>query len=335
MVREGWVVNDPTARTLRLLSLLQTHKFWPGTELSERLEVSARTLRRDIDRLRELGYSVDATPGVAGGYRLAAGAHMPPLVLDDDEAIALAVGLRAAAGAAIAGIEDTALQALAKLEAVLPDRLRRRVNAMHSNTAVLRWSTADAVVDPEALGTLAQACRDGEEVRFDYVRKDGEGSARLVRPHQLVSVGRRWYLVAFDVRRDDWRTFRLDRMETPRLAGVRFEPQQLPDGLDAAEFVGRSIRQSPMAHEADVVVTATPEAVADVARWLDTEVEEMDGGRCRLHLRSDTLGWLLTQVTSLAINFDVTIDGDDDLAELVATTAGRLTNSDPDSRTRS
>ncbi len=326
-MRDSGTVNDPTARTLRLLSLLQTHKFWPGNALSERLEVSGRTLRRDIDRLRELGYSVDATPGVAGGYRLAAGAHMPPLVLDDDEAIALAVGLRAAAGAAIAGIEDTALQALAKLEGVLPDRLRRRVNALHSNTAILRWNSADTVVDPEALGTLAQACRDREEVRFDYVRKDGEGSARLVQPHQLVSVGRRWYLVAFDVRRDDWRTFRLDRMETPRLAGVRFDEQTLPDGHDAASFVARSIRQSPMAHSADVTVAGAPDDVADVARWLDIEVEDLDDGRCRIHLRSDTLGWLLTQVTTLATHFDVTIDGGDDLAELVGTTAGRLANS--------
>jgi len=322
-------VSDPTARTLRLLSLLQTHKFWPGTELSERLEVSARTLRRDIDRLRELGYSVDATRGSAGGYRLAAGAHMPPLILDDDEAIALAVGLRAAAGAAIAGIEDTAIQALAKLEAVLPDRLRRRVNALHANTAVLRWATTDATVAPETLGTLAQACRDREEVRFDYVRKDGEASARLVRPHQLVSVGRRWYLVAFDVRRDDWRTFRLDRMETPRLAGVRFPDQILPDGLDAGEFVSRSIRQSPMAFEADVTVDGGPDEVADVARWLDSDVENLGDGRCRLHLRSDSPGWLLTQVTTLATHFDVTVDGDDELADLVATTADRLARSRP------
>ena len=320
-------MNDPTARTLRLLSLLQTHKFWPGHELSDRLEVSARTLRRDIDRLRELGYAVDATPGVAGGYRLAAGPHMPPLVLDDDEAIALAVGLRAAAGAAIAGIEDTAIQALAKPEQGLPDGLRRRVSALHGNTAVLRGSSADAMVDPEALGTLAQACRDREEVRFDYVRKDGEGSARLVRPHRLVSVGRRWYLVAFDVRRDDWRTFRLDRMETPRLAGVRFDERPLPDGLDAAEYVSRAIRRSPMAHEADVTVAAEPDAVADVARWVDSEIENLGDGRCRLRLRSDTLGWLLTQVTTLATHFDVTVDGSDELATLVEATAARLANS--------
>jgi len=188
-------VKDPTGRALQLLSLLQTHQFWPGGELAERLEVSARTLRRDVDRLRELGYPVDATPGVAGGYRLGAGAHMPPLVLDDDEAVAIAVGLRAAAGASIDGIEDTSVRALAKLEQVLPDRLRRRVNAVHSNVVALRWATNGPTVDSEALAVLAQACRDHEEVRFDYQRRDGDETRRLVQPHQLVSAGRRWYLV--------------------------------------------------------------------------------------------------------------------------------------------
>lgn len=318
---------DPTARVLRLLSLLQTHKFWPGTELADRLEVSARTLRRDIDRLRELGYSVDATPGTAGGYRLAAGAHLPPLVLDDDEAVAISIGLRSAAEAAIDGIEDTALQALAKLEAVLPDRVRRRVNALHGATAVLRWGQHDHLVDPDALGVLAQACRDHEEVRFAYTRKDGEASHRLVRPHRLVSVGRRWYLVAFDVRRDDWRTFRLDRMQDPALAGVRFAPQSLPDDGDAADFVAQALRHTPMAHEAQVVVDAPATEVADVVRWLDTDVEELAGDRCRLHLRSDSLGWLLTHVTTLAANFDLEVDGSDALAALVSSTSERLRTS--------
>lgn len=320
------MVNDPTARVLRLLSLLQTHRFWSGTELAERLEVSARTLRRDIDRLRELGYAVDATPGAAGGYRLAAGAHMPPLVLDDDEAVAISVGLRSAASAAIAGIEDTSLQALAKLETVLPDRVRRRVNALHTTTAVLRWSGTDALIDPDTLGVLAQACRDREEVRFVYTRKDGEQSRRLVRPHQLVAVGRRWYLVAWDVRRRDWRTFRLDRLAEPALAGVRFEPLALPGG-DAAAYVARSLRRTPMPFTAEVTVEADPEQVRDVARWLDSDIEKIGSGSCRLHLRSDSLGWLLTQVTMLATSFDLTVDGSEELADLVAATAERLANS--------
>ena len=213
--------TDPTERALQLLSLLQTHRFWPGEELTARLGVSARTLRRDVDRLRSLGYPVDATPGSGGGYRLGAGAHLPPLLLDDDEAVAIAVGLRSAASASIEGMEDTALRALAKLEQVLPDRLRRRVLAVHTNVASLQWSNDGPVVDADALAVLALVCRDREQVRFDYRRRDGDDSSRLVEPFQLVSTGRRWYLVAWDVRRDDWRTFRLDRLERARHAGVR------------------------------------------------------------------------------------------------------------------
>src|SRR5262245_30825613 len=236
---------DPTERALQLLSLLQTHRFWPGEELTERLGVSARTLRRDVDRLRSLGYPVDATPGAGGGYRLAAGAHLPPLLLDDDEAVAIAVGLRSAASASIEGMEDTAVRALAKLEQVLPDRLRRRVLAVHTNVASLQWSDDEAVIDPDALAVLALACRDREQVRFDYTRRDGEEGSRLVEPLQLVSTGRRWYLAAWDVRRDDWRTFRLDRLQRARLAGGRCAAREIPGG-DAAAFVARSIRYTPL-----------------------------------------------------------------------------------------
>src|SRR5215470_13566644 len=213
---------DPTERALQLLSL-----------------------RRDVDRLRTLGYPVDATPGSGGGYRLAAGAHLPPLLLDDEEAVAIAVGLRSAASASIEGMEDTAVRALAKLEQVLPDRLRRRVLAVHANVASLRWADEDAVVDPDALAVLALACRDREQVRFDYTRRDGEEASRLVEPYQLVSTGRRWYLAAWDVRRDDWRTFRLDRLQRARLAGGRCAAREIPGG-DATAFVARSIRYTPL-----------------------------------------------------------------------------------------
>src|SRR5690349_1794909 len=247
-------VQDPTARALRLLSLLQTYKFWSGSELAERLEVSSRTLRRDIDRLRVLGYPVDATPGAAGGYRLAAGAHLPPLVLDDDEAVAIAVGLRAAAGASIEGMEEISVRALAKLEQVLPDRLRRRVNAVHTNVSSMRWSSEQSTVDADALAVLALACRDNEQVRFDYTRRDGEAAARLVEPHNLVSAGRRWYLVAWDVRREDWRTFRLDRLTEPRLGGVRFRPRADPLRRRAG---GRDRRHiMPRAHPVGVAAVA-------------------------------------------------------------------------------
>ena len=217
--------NDPTGRALQLLSLLQTHRLWRGSELADRLDVTERTVRRDVDRLRGLGYPVDATPGIDGGYRLAAGAHLPPLVFDDEEAVAVAVGLRAAAGAAITGIEDTSVRALAKIEQVLPDRLRRRVSALGANVSPLGWGHGDVgVVDPDALSILASACRDHEEVRFDYQRRDGDNSRRLVEPHRLVTADRRWYLVAWDLRRTDWRTFRLDRLRDTRLAGRRFVP---------------------------------------------------------------------------------------------------------------
>jgi predicted DNA-binding transcriptional regulator YafY len=315
--------SDPTARALHLLSLLQTHKFWPGTELAERLDVSARTLRRDVDRLRELGYPVDATPGVSGGYRLAAGSHLPPLLLEDDEAVAIAVGLRAAAGASIAGIEETALRAMAKLEQVLPDRLRRRVTAVHGNVSQLRWNVEGPTVDSEALAVLAQACRDHEQVRFDYQRRDGEDSRRLVEPHQLVSVGRRWYVAAWDVRRDDFRTFRLDRLTKPQLAGVRFHPRELPGG-DGAAYVAQSLGSLPLPHTATVRVSGSEGEVRDVLRWTDGELEVVDEQTCRVRLRSESPAWLDTQVAMLAVSFSIAIEEPGELRERLVVLAGRL-----------
>ena len=235
------MATDPTGRALELLSLLQTRRLWGAAELAERFEVTERTIRRDVDRLRSLGYAVDATTGSAGGYRLAAGAHLPPLVFDDDEAVAVVVGLRAAAGAAIAGIEDTSVRALAKVEQALPDRLRRRVTALNTSVVSLqRTRRGEDVVDPEALSALAAACRSHEEVRFDYRRRDRSDSRRLVEPHQLLSAGHLWYLVAWDLRRDDWRSFRLDRLGDVQLAGRRFTPRAIPGG-DAAAFLAASV----------------------------------------------------------------------------------------------
>jgi len=233
--------RNPTGRALRLLSLLQTHRLWRAAELAERLEVTERTVRRDVERLRELGYRVDATTGTAGGYRLAAGAHLPPLVFDDEEAVAVVVGLRAAAGAAIAGIEDASLQALAKVEQALPDRLRRRVSALNDSVVSLQRTHGGAgSVDAETLSTLASACRTTEEVRFDYRRRDGTDSSRLAEPHQLLSAGHLWYLIAWDLRRAGWRTFRLDRVSGVRLAGRRFAPRPIPGG-DAAAYLTASV----------------------------------------------------------------------------------------------
>ena len=315
--------SDPTARALHLLSLLQTHRFWPGGELAERLDVSARTLRRDVDRLRELGYPVDATPGVSGGYRLAAGSHLPPLLLEDDEAVAIAVGLRNAAGASIAGIEDTALRAMAKLEQVLPDRLRRRVNAVHSNVSELRWNGEGPTVDSEALAVLAQACRDHEQVRFDYRRRDGEDSRRLVEPHQLVSVGRRWYLAAWDLRREDFRTFRVDRLTAPTLAGVRFTARELPGG-DAAAYVAQSLGSQPVPHTATLLVTGAEADVREALRWTDGDLEVVDATTCRVRLRSESSVWLDTQVAMLAVSFPIRMEEPEELRERLGVLAARL-----------
>lgn len=225
-------MSDPTARALRLLSLLQTHRSWPGRELRERLGVSDRTLRRDVDRLRELGYEVLARPGVDGGYQLAAGAHLPPLLLDDDEAVAIAVGLRVAA---VQGLgEHTALSALVKLEQMLPAHLRRRVSALQEYAVAT--GGRGMRVDPDVVAELALACRDHERVRFHYVSALDVESSRNVEPHTLVSNGPRWYLVCWDVERADWRTFRLDRMSRLLRTGARFAPRELPVE-DATELV--------------------------------------------------------------------------------------------------
>jgi predicted DNA-binding transcriptional regulator YafY len=315
---------DPTERALLLLSLLQTHRFWPGEELTGRLGVSARTLRRDVDRLRSLGYPVDATPGSGGGYRLAAGAHLPPLLLDDDEAVAIAVGLRSAASASIEGMEDTAVRALAKLEQVLPDRLRRRVLAVHTNVASLQWSDGGPVVDADALAVLALACRDREQVRFDYRRRDGDDSSRLVEPHQLVSTGRRWYLVAWDVRRVDWRTFRLDRLERARLAGVRCAARELPGG-DAAAFVAQSIRSMPQPAYAVLEVDAAVDDVRAALHWGDTQIDVRDTGGCRVRIEGGNDEALLRVVTWLGGRYPVRVVEPASLAALVTQLVARLT----------
>src|SRR5690349_2390547 len=224
-------MSETSSRLLEMLSLLQGRRDWPGSELAERLEVSGRTIRRDIERLRGLGYPVESLTGPAGGYRLRAGTAMPPLLLDDDEAIAIAVGLRTAARASVAGIEETAVRALVKLEQVLPAHLRRRVGALGAATVTLPAS--GPTVELRHLTLIAAACRDSERLRFRYRRRDGTASRREVEPHSLVNHGRRWYLVAWDPGRGDWRTFRLDRLSRPAATGVRFALRGLP-ARDAA-----------------------------------------------------------------------------------------------------
>src|SRR5437016_8160914 len=217
---------ETSARLLRLLSLLQARRDWTGTELATRLGVTARTIRNDVDRLRGLGYPVDARPGVAGGYRLGAGGVLPPLLLDDDEAVAVAIGLRTAASGSIAGIEETSIRALAKLQQVLPSRLRHRVSAFQSYA--LAMPSRGPRVDPDVLTVIASACRDHERLRFDYRAHSGTASRRTVEPYRLVNDRRRWYLVAWDTDRDAWRTFRVDRIELRTTAVPRLKPRALP-----------------------------------------------------------------------------------------------------------
>lgn len=308
-----------SSRMLRLLSLLQTHRYWPGAELADRLEVSDRTVRRDVERLRDLGYPVDAVRGVAGGYQLRAGAAMPPLLLDDEEAVAIVVGLQAAAGGTVAGIEETSVRALGKVVAVMPARLRRRVDALASYTVPVGFGSAGGpTVEADLLATLASACRDDERVRFGYRSRDGEQLDRSVEPHRLVSVGRRWYLVAWDLTRHDWRSFRLDRMAGAAVTGVRFRPRELPGG-DAAEFVRRGLRSVPQRHHVSVLVDADPDRVRRrLGRW--GEVEEVSPGRCRMRMQVDDLGWPMFVLATVGADF--AIETPDALRERTAEVAG-------------
>jgi len=286
---------------LRLLSLLQTHRYWSGAELSERLEVSPRTLRRDVDRLRELGYPVSASRGVAGGYQLQAGAVLPPLLLEDDEAVAIAVSLSSAAGGVVSGVEESSVQALSKIVQVMPPKLRRRVKALQEYTvpALLRGPS----VDVAALATLAQACRDDERLEFRYAARDGESTQRLVEPHRLVTLGRRWYLVGYDLRRHDWRTFRIDRLSEPVLTGVRFRQRELP-AADAATFVRQGIQSARTHIAVDVLVKAPADSVAEVAgRW--AAVTPVDGESCRLEMDVDTLDWPILLLGAIEADFEV------------------------------
>lgn len=313
---------NTSTRMLRLLSLLQTHRYWPGTELSERLEVSPRTLRRDIDRLRDLGYQVDSARGVAGGYQLRAGGSMPPLLLEDEEAVAIAVGLRQAAAGDVRGVEEPSVQALTKVLAIMPPRLRRRIDALRSQTDSAA-PYAGPTVDAAVLTSLAQSCRDGECVRFDYTSRGAEATRRHVEPHRLVTIGRKWYLAAYDRERHDWRTFRVDRVDDVDLTGVRFRPREIPGG-DAVAYVSAGIRAMPLTHAVRVRVHAPADAVRDALEWWlrSWDGPEADGADCLLTMNTDHLDWPLMLLATLP--FDHTVEAPEELRDRVARTAVRL-----------
>ncbi|HEY9412746.1 MAG TPA: WYL domain-containing protein [Jiangellaceae bacterium] len=251
---------ETSVRLLRLLSLLQSRPDWPGPELAERLGVTSRTVRNDIERLRILGYQIHSTTGTAGGYRLGAGAALPPLILDDEEAVAVAVSLHAAAGGTVTGIEETSLRALTKLQQMLPSRLRRRIDAV--GAATVSVAGRGPTVDAETLTVVAAAIRDHEQLRFDYQGRDGTPGPRTAEPHRLVYTGRRWYLLAWDTARADWRTFRADRIAVRTPNGPRFTPRRPPD--DAATHVVRGVGSTAWKHPARVRLHAPLERLADL-----------------------------------------------------------------------
>jgi predicted DNA-binding transcriptional regulator YafY len=313
-------VTGTSSRLLELLSLLQARREWSGPELADRLGVSRRTIRRDVERLRDLGYPVDSLTGPAGRYRLQAGAAMPPLLLDDDEAIAIAVGLRTAARASVTGIEETAVRALVKLEQVLPTHLRRRVGALGSATVVS--PITGPTVDPRHLTVIAAACRDCECLRFAYRSRDGSESRREVEPHSLVNLGRRWYLAAWDRRREDWRTFRIDRLSRPATSGVRFTPRPLP-ARDAATYVEQSISGAPTRFEAEVTLHAPAEEVTSRFPRHWGTIEAIDERTCRFRTGDDDLGWLAVRLAMLDVDFEV--NEPPELRERLRSLANRLT----------
>lgn len=312
-------MSQAANRLLELLSLLQGRRDWRGGELAERLEVSGRTIRRDIERLRELGYPVESISGPAGGYRFRAGSTMPPLLLDDEEAIAIAVGLRTAARASVAGIEETAVRALVKLEQVLPGHLRRRVGALGAATFTL--PITGPTVDPQHLTVIAATCRDAECLRFGYERRDGTASRREVEPHSLVNHGRRWYLIAWDRRREDWRTFRVDRLTGPASTGVRFSARRLP-ARDPVSYVEQSITAAPNRFEARVTLHVSAEEIEGrvSARW--GTITPIDTRRCEYRTGDDDLGWLALRVAMLGVDFAV--DEPPELAEYLRMLSSRL-----------
>lgn len=298
-------MSATTTRALRLLSLLQNRRYWPGDELASRLEVSARTLRRDVERLREMGYPVEAQRGVDGGYQLAAGAALPPLVLSDEEAVSLAVGLQTAVQAgSVVGIEQSSVQALSKLIQVMPPKLRQQVDALAAMTVPAVFGTDAPSVDSGALSAIAQACRDCERLTFEYIAREGEPSERHVDPHRLVLLGRRWYLVAWDLDRSDWRTFRLDRLANPHGTGGHFPPRQLPNGDDAARFVRDGIGSMPRRYVVEVIIHAPAEVARQrIGRW--GALEELEEDRCLLRIASESLDWPMTALSAAEADFEV------------------------------
>ena len=299
-------MSGTSARTLQLLSLLQTHRFWAGDELAGRLEVSERTLRRDVERLRDLGYPVTATRGAHGGYQLGQGASLPPLTIDEDEAIALVSALTTQAGGVTGATADATLAVLSKVVQVLPRRLRHRAEAVRATTDGASFAGTPEV-DSGVLGTVALAARDHERLRFTYTARGGQAAGtsvdRHVEPHRLVTVGRRWYLLAHDLERHDWRSFRLDRMSDPTATGARFRERPIP-GDDAAAYVRAGLSRRDREVSAVVDVEASREHVeALIGPW--AEIVSADDRSVRLEVAAHSPDWTLFALGRLEAPFTV------------------------------
>ncbi|GAA1694682.1 YafY family protein [Fodinicola feengrottensis] len=312
-------MRETSARLLRLLSLLQTRRDWSGADLAERLEVDVRTVRRDVDRLRGLGYPVNATPGVAGGYRLAAGASLPPLLLDDDEAVAVVIGLWTAASGTVMGMEETSVRALAKLEQVLPARLRQRVDALKS--AVVPLPNLAPTVDADVLTAIASGCRDQVRLTFDYVAVLGRASVREIEPYRLVHTGSRWYLVAYDCQRRDWRTFRVDRIQAVPTTGSRFTPQEPPE--DVSAYVSRSVSTAAYAYQTKILLYAPAAVIRAQVSATAGVVEPIDEDTCYLHAGANDLRFVPLHLARLGVDFEVVEPPE--LVEEIRAIAVRLT----------
>ncbi len=295
------IVIETSARLLRLLSLFQGRRYWSGRELAERLEVTARTLRRDVDKLRSLGYPIHSTSGVEGGYQLGAGSTMPPLLLDDEEAVAVALGLRSAATGAVEGIEEASMRALSKIEQILPPRLGRRVAALQSS--IVTTGRTKTPVDSKTLSAIAGACRDRESLQFRYRDHEGALSSRNVEPHRLVHTGYRWYLIAWDSGRRDWRTFRVDRIEKRVTTGSRFAPRE-PPAKDLAAYVAKGIWIAPPSR-ARVKLHLSAEQVA--SRWPTSRamVEPINERSCWFEMGASSYEMLAAYLVMFGVDFEV------------------------------
>lgn len=291
-----------SARLLRLLSLLQSRRVWSGTGLAEELGITERSVRRDVEKLRSLGYPIHADAGVGGGYRLGAGKELPPLPLEDDEAVAVAVGLRAAATGPVKGLEAASLRALAKLEQVLPKRLRRRVNALEA-VSVRLGDTAPRV-DAETLAVIASACRDAELLDVAYASASGEETHRTLEPYRLVHTSSRWYLVAWDLEKEDWRTFRVDRITAKPKVGRSFAPRPLP-AKDMAAYVSQRVSTDAYSIRAKVTIDAAPEVVAERLSGVAGRIEPLEAGRCLVYTGANSLEALAFHLGYLGFEFEV------------------------------